>query len=99
MRDAVSTGAFLSAALTVGSDLLVDEASAPAPPPVFDAGVALAPVLVLLDVAIEELLLVVVLDELLETSRLDELVPVSVLEDDVLVAVRIRISGHTVVIT
>ena len=52
MRDAVSTGAFLSAALTVGSELLVDEASAPAPPPVFDTGVALAPVLVLLDVAV-----------------------------------------------
>ena len=87
MRDAVSTGAFLSAALTVGSELLADEASAPAPPPVFDAGVDLAPVPVLLDVAVEELLLVVVLDELIETSRLDELVPVSVLEDDTLVAV------------
>lgn len=87
MRDAVSTGAFLSAALTVGSEILVDEASAPAPPPVFDAGVALAPVLVLLDVAVEELLLVVVLDELLATSLLDELVPVSALEDDALVAV------------
>ena len=87
MRDAVSTGAFLSAALTVGSELLVDEASAPAPPPVFDAGVALSPALVLLDVAVEELLLVVVLDELLADPLLDELVPVSVLEDDALVAV------------
>ena len=57
MRDAVSTGAFLSATLTVGSEILVDEASAPAPPPVFDAGVALAPVLVLLDVVVAELLL------------------------------------------
>ena len=64
MCDAVSTGAFLSAALTVGSELLVDEASAPAPPPVFDAGVALAPVLVLLDVDVEELLLGVVLGQL-----------------------------------
>ena len=87
IRDAVSTGAFLSAALTVGSELLVDEASAPAPPPVFDAGVALSPALVLLDVAVEELLLVVVLDELLADPLLDELVPVSVLEDDALVAV------------
>ena len=87
MRDAVSTGAFLSAVLTVGSELLADAASAPAPPPVFDAGVALAPVLVLLDVAVEELLLGAVLDELLETSLLDELVPVSVLESDALVVV------------
>ena len=87
MRDAVSTGTFLSAALTVGLELLADVASAPAPPPVFDAGVALAPVLVLLDVAVEELLLGVVLDELLETSLLDELVPVSVLEGDALVVV------------
>ena len=50
MRDAVSTGAFLSAALTVGSDLLVD------------AGVDLAPVPVLLDVLVSELLTGVTLD-------------------------------------
>ena len=87
---------------------MVDEASAPAPPPVFDAGVALAPVLVLLDVAVEELLLVVVLDEVLATSLLDGLVPVSVHFnsplshqdgfDHTVNGVRIRISGHTVVI-
>lgn len=68
MRDAVSTGAFLSSTLTVGSELLVDEASAPAPPPVFDAGVDLAPVPVLLDVAVSALLLGVVLEELVLVS-------------------------------
>lgn len=55
IRDAVSTGAFLSAALTVGSELLVDEASAPAPPPEFDTGVALAPGPVLVAVDDDEL--------------------------------------------
>lgn len=87
MRDAVSTGAFLSAALTVGSELLVDAASAPAPPPVFDAGVDLAPVPVLLDVAVSTLLLGVVLEELELVAVIDWLVLTSLLEASVLVAV------------
>lgn len=68
MRDAVSTGAFLSAALTVGSDLLVD------------AGVDLAPVPVLLDVAVSALLLGVTLDELEVVAEFAELVLVAALE-------------------
>lgn len=84
IRDAVSTGAFLSAALTVGSELLVDEASAPAPPPEFDTGVALAPGPVLLDVAVSALLLGVVLEELVAVDD-DELVAPP--DEDALVSV------------
>lgn len=79
----------MSAALTVGSELLVDEDSAPAPPPVFDAGVALAPVLVLLDVAVSGSALAVLdwLDVLLAG------VLGSALLDDVLVSVAVLLAG------